>query len=290
MSQCRFCSSKNLESEKVKEGLEIVKCLSCGGGFLKDFPRKKQLEKFYTTQEYYRFWGKLSRKNIKHVEKIKKESSEKMINLIEKYQKKGKILDVGCATGAFLEVAKAKGWEVQGVECSPEFAKMAKKRLGNNIRCGMFEKTKFKNKYFDVVLFYDSLEHMVDPQMVVGKVKNILKPGGYLVIATPDRLSLSAKIMGKNWTHFKTEHLFYYSFKSMKKFLEKNDFKIVQLKRADKVLSITYINNQFQSFPTPVLTPLFKFIAAFSPTFLTDRSFNLPTGEMVVIAQKPTRN
>lgn len=287
MSRCRLCLSKNFKKQEVKNKLEVIRCLDCGVGFLKDLPKEKQLERFYSTSDYYQFWGGLSRKNLKRVEKIKKKTFGWIIDLIEKYKKGGRILDVGCATGVFLKVARLKGWEVYGVECSAEFAKIAKKRLGENVHHGMFEKVHFSDNFFEVVLFYDSLEHMSNPLKVIKKVFKILKPGGYVIIVTPNTASFSAKIMGKNWAHFKREHLFYFSPKSIKKLLEKNDLRIIRLGKAIKALSIAYTSSQFQSFPAPVLTCLFRFLVAHLPSTLIFRPFYLPTGEMFVIAKKP---
>jgi 2-polyprenyl-3-methyl-5-hydroxy-6-metoxy-1,4-benzoquinol methylase len=276
-----------LKKQEVRNELEIVRCLDCGVWFSKNFPEEEQLEKFYNTSDYYQFWGGLSRENIKRVEKIKKKTFKWTLDLIESYKKRGRILDVGCATGVLLKVAKLKGWEVYGVECFAKFANIAKKRLGKNIYHGMFEKVRFRDNFFEIILFYDSLEHMSNPQKVIKKVFEILKPGGYVVIVTPNTKSFSAKIMGKSWTHFKAEHLFYFSPQSIKKILEENGLQTIHIGNTLKALSVSYMNSQFQSFPTPVLTPLFRFLVGHLPSTLTFKPFYLPTGEMFVIAKKP---
>jgi len=289
MMSCRLCSSKKIKERKVRNNLVVIRCHYCGVEFLKEFPGKAVLEKFYKTQEYYRFWGKLNWRNIKQVEQVKKATAERVLDLIEQYGKKGKILDVGCATGTLLMVAKMRGWEIYGVEVSGDFARITRERLGDNVYQGMFEEAPFKAGSFDMVLFYDSLEHMTNPQKIVAKVFKILKPGGCLVVFTPNRESLSARIMGRNWTHYKTEHLFYFSPKSLKEFLNKEGFETVAQGGASKALNITYINSQFQTFPTPVLTPLFKLIVRYLPAPLVLKPFYLSTGEMFLVARKKRR-
>ena len=121
MTSCRLCSSRKTKEQKVRDGLKVIHCHNCGVEFLKDFPRKTALEKFYKTRDYYQFWGNLDRESIEQVEQLKRATAERVFDLVRQYKGKGNFLDVGCATGVFLEVAKKKRWKTYGVEMSIDF-------------------------------------------------------------------------------------------------------------------------------------------------------------------------
>lgn len=288
MRKCPLCQADTLKENMVKENLKVVRCGNCGLGFLKDLPSEEKLDRFYNTADYYQFWGELSKDNVEKIEQCKKLTFTKILDLIEKFKDGGRILEVGCATGILLELAEKRGWQVSGVECFDQFSKVARERIKGQIFQGMFEKAKYQDNFFDCIVFYDSLEHFINPQKVIQRVFKILRTDGLLVVATPDISSLSAKIMGEQWTHFKREHLFYFSRSSITRLLKQNSFEIVYLGTALKALSIFYMNNQFQAFPTPVLTSLFQFLLKFLPTTLLDKPFYLPCGEMTVLAKKRT--
>lgn len=286
MDKCPLCFSAKLIESRARNGLALARCSACTLGFLKNQPQEGKLNKFYDVAGYYQFWGDLGQENIRQVEKCKKKTFGKTLDLIEKFKKNGRLLEIGCATGVLLESARERGWEVYGVECFVDFAQIAKKKVRGKIFQGMFEKAQFENGFFEVVILYDSIEHFVDPLKIIQKVFRILKKGGLIVVATPNLLSLSARLMGKEWTHFKAEHLFYFSPASIKKILRDNGFDILYLKSALKALSIAYMNSQFQSFPTPILTPLFKFLNQHLPSFLIHQPVFFSSGEMLVIGQK----
>jgi len=129
------------------------------------------------------------------------------LNLIEKYKPNGKILDIGCAKGEFLLVAKNRGWDVFGLEPSPNFAKYANSQYGINIHQGTLEDAEYPDRFFDVVVLNMVLEHIDDPKSFIRHIRRILNDNGFLFIEVPNTegLMLKAaaayfKLRGKDWS------------------------------------------------------------------------------------------
>jgi len=286
MKSCFLCHSSNLTFREVKDGLTIIQCQNCDLQSLDTKTDLQKLQKIYNSPDYFKFWGKLNSKNIKNIEKHKKITFKATLKKISRYKSEGRLLEIGCASGSFLEEAQSIGFDVYGVECFAKFANIARKKVKGNITAGMFEKTSYQQNFFDVVVMYDSLEHVKDPLIVLSRIARILKKDGLLVIATPNTQSLSNCLMRGNWTHYKPEHLFYFSPKSIKLLLVKFDFQPLLIENALKALSFSYIYYQLHTFPTFMLTRIVSTIYHLLPGELHTKPVFLSTGEMLIIAKK----
>lgn len=96
----------------------------------------------------------------------------------------GRLLDVGCGYGWFLEMAKAHGWEVVGVDRSPEAVRHARERLGVDARCGELGAFRFPDGAFGLVTLWNVLEFVPDPVGFLREIHRVLEPGGTLFIRT----------------------------------------------------------------------------------------------------------
>lgn len=115
------------------------------------------------------------------------------------FQRKGKILDIGCATGNFLNEMKKYGWECYGVEPNFKSATHARDLYGIQVTSGYFEDIHFPNNYFDVVTLWDVLEHTQEPQKIVKEIFRILKPDGFLFLSLPNSNAFERFVFGKFW-------------------------------------------------------------------------------------------
>jgi len=108
------------------------------------------------------------------------------------------VLDVGCSSGDRLIVMKDAGLVPAGVEISPA-ADYASQRLGLDVRRGTLEEAHFEDGRFRAVTLYNVLEHIHDPRPVLGEVRRILAPRGWLAIQVPNAASLQARVFGRRW-------------------------------------------------------------------------------------------
>jgi 2-polyprenyl-3-methyl-5-hydroxy-6-metoxy-1,4-benzoquinol methylase len=113
---------------------------------------------------------------------------------VEKNRKPGHLLDVGCAFGTFLEFAKDRGWDVKGIEVSPYSSRFAREKRGLDVTTGTLATSNFGKEEFDLVTFWDVLEHVTDVKENLQRASRVLKPGGYVILTTDNYQSLLAFI------------------------------------------------------------------------------------------------
>lgn len=111
----------------------------------------------------------------------------------------GKILDIGCATGIFLKGMSERGWEAYGIEPNDYAARYAREKLGLNVHKGYLADNPFPNSTFDVVTLWDVFEHLPDPKVELDLISGLLKPGGKLIITTPNAASIDRYIFKDSW-------------------------------------------------------------------------------------------
>jgi ubiquinone/menaquinone biosynthesis C-methylase UbiE len=142
-----------------------------------------------------------------------------------KLDPKGKrVLDVGCAGGAFLVAAREMGFDPHGVEPSRWMSDFGRRTYDLDIKAGILEAGMFPDHSFDVVTLWDVIEHLPDPHDTLTVIHRLLKPDGLLLVNYPDIESIAAKVLGKRWPFWLSVHLLYYTPATMFKQLERAGF------------------------------------------------------------------
>jgi SAM-dependent methyltransferase len=134
-----------------------------------------------------------------------------------KAEKRGSLLDVGCGNGKFLAQMRELGWEVMGLEPDPGAVSVAKAHFGLNVCQGTFKEVRLADRHFDVVTLNHVIEHVFDPIGMMKKCYHLLKPGGELVILTPNADSLGHRLFREFWQGFDLpRHLYLFSRHTLK--------------------------------------------------------------------------
>jgi SAM-dependent methyltransferase len=216
----------------------------------------------------------------------------------------GNFLEIGCAGGFFLDVMRAAGWKVWGIDLSKSAIQFARQRKLNVMNKDLYG-AKFKSNSFDAILMGDVFEHVPDPVDFLNETFRILKPGGVLVVKTPAYLNtwlyrffygiakflkLFSKSRLKSFSVLKIPwhretlnrpyHLYEYNPSCMRTLLERCSFKVESV---DGGVIQLYFFQQLTSIPLPAffLTFCFYFLKVVS------WCFNLPLGTMIAVAHKP---
>lgn len=217
---------------------------------------------------------------------------EPMVQTFEEYLRrialvtKGKrILDVGTATGFFLQIAKRFGFNVHGVELSPYAAQRAIEK-GIPMTIGTLSKVPTSLK-FDVITMLDVIEHVYNPALELVYANALLEKDGVLVINTPDIGSLFARLMGARWHLIvPPEHLFYFNRSNMRRLLEQKGFEVLSMSTIGKQFTLQYI---FQTLHRWQGLSLWHFLADFCErrTWLKRLALPINLGDnMFVMARK----
>jgi 2-polyprenyl-3-methyl-5-hydroxy-6-metoxy-1,4-benzoquinol methylase len=132
--------------------------------------------------------------------------------------KSGRLLEIGCAYGFFLQEAARAGFEVAGIELAAEAAEHARGR-GLNVTTGIADEVVLgKLGSFDVIVLLDVIEHLEDPHGTLALCERHLNPGGVIVLTTGDFGSLAARMTGESWRLMTPpQHLWFFSAESMRR-------------------------------------------------------------------------
>lgn len=212
-TQCLISGSKNLKPLKGYEKHYLVKS-PVGFVFCLRMPTGQELQEHYakyTREEYY---SPLTRQRYRD-----------LLDSWEPYRKTNKILDIGCGTGFFLEVAKEKGWEVYGTEYTSNAIAICKSK-GISMQQGKLDATHYREEMFDVITSFEVIEHINNPIEEVKNIHSILRKGGLFYLTTPNFNALERRILKANYNVIEyPEHLSYYTPKTLNYLLTRNGFK-----------------------------------------------------------------
>jgi SAM-dependent methyltransferase len=121
---------------------------------------------------------------------------EKWLDAIERERRPGRILDIGCGTGLFLSVARARGWEPHGVDDCREATDHARSHFGIDVREGQFTDFAAGDARFVAITLWDILEHARAPVALLRAARAALAPGGVVAISTPNQKSILDVVAG----------------------------------------------------------------------------------------------
>lgn len=155
--------------------------------------------------------------------------------------KKGRLLDIGTAAGAFVAAASKRGWAAEGCEPNRWLAQWGAAHYGVQIRPGSVFDQAYDAGSFDVVTLWDVIEHTLDPRQMLEHCRTLLKPGGLLVINYPDIGSWIARAMGRRWLFLTSVHLYYFDRGSIRRMLESTGFAVTTIRPHVQRLELDYI-------------------------------------------------
>lgn len=146
-------------------------------------------------------------------------------------QSSGRLLDVGCGYGFFMERMRRAGWSVEGIEVSPTGRRYAHQRWGFNVHAQPLEELDLPHNHYDVVTLFYVIEHVDDPIQVLNNVKRVLKPGGLIVLRWPHTTPI-VKLLGP-WAdrldlYHTPYHLYDFSPSSMTRLLKSTGFRGIE--------------------------------------------------------------
>lgn len=150
--------------------------------------------------------------------------------------KNARILDVGAYTGVFLKFLESQGFtNVRGIETSSSAVAYGKRRFGVDLVCSELESYETDEPY-DVVTMFNVFEHVADPRASLGKVRKLLKPGGFLILELPNIHHSLCRWSAGQWHHFEIWHNWFFDYSSIKALLDSEGFSIEQFFQIGKTL------------------------------------------------------
>jgi cyclopropane fatty-acyl-phospholipid synthase-like methyltransferase len=198
-----------------------------------------------------------------------------------------RLLDVGCGTGFFLELAAAEGFVAYGIEFSNVAISLARDDIRANIICGDVNSLlKQGTDKFDVVTAFDIIEHVQHPVQFLEDIREVLVPGGLLVLSTPDTEHFLRYLMRSKWPMLQPmQHTVLFSRRSIAALLECCRFVEVKVEPTHKNLTLDYLGDQFIE-TNPNVHRFCRYLRCFLPSALRSRAFRINIGEFVAYARR----
>jgi len=266
---CNYCNSSTSDLlykipdfylDKKDIFYSLVKCRKCGLIYQNPRPTQEEIGEAYPST-YDAF--NLDQKRSWFEAKVFQYGLEKRCRAITSIKRNpGRLLDIGCSTGLFLQAMQSKhGWEAYGVEINEYPASIAREKYHLNIFHGSLEQASYPPAFFDAVTLWDVLEHLPDPSSTLQEVKRIIKPDGVLIVRVPNYDSWDAIIFGPAWAGLDVpRHFYVFSQNCLVNILEKNGFTAPKL------------NCKIGSFPMFVISLRF---------WMNKKSFNLSSRRII---------
>lgn len=235
MPICNVCR-QSVEPERdrlwVKDGFEIVRCPACGLVFRAERPTVTGLQEIYAL-DYFRDdiggesqHGYADYVHDEHLHRLN--ARRRLAALGRRFPSKGRLLDVGCAAGFFVDEASRAGWDACGVDISKEMTAWARGTLDVQVVEGTIADVDVRDGDLDAVTMWDYIEHAIDAAGDVATAARRLRPGGVLALSTGDVDSVVARVSGRRW-HLLTprHHNFFFSRKTLRMLLTRAGFDLL---------------------------------------------------------------
>ena len=178
---CPVCDHEDPESIFAKYRQSFVRCRDCGLIYEYPPPPEGESEKYYET-DYYEDLGD----RTPRIQEARAALFRHILAQCDAYRQTGRLLDVGAGYGDFLEKTQEKGWQTWGIEPSKQACEYAHKVLGLRILNQTVETAEFPENHFDIITLWNVIDCLPDPVAEMRKVNQWLRPGGLLLIRTPN--------------------------------------------------------------------------------------------------------
>lgn len=220
---CAVCGGRAVRPHHRYNGFDIVRCPDDGLLFVS--PRPVDTAPYYDGR-YYTDPDVGYRGYASHAERSRAEWSERLDELAASSPQQGRLLDVGCASGEFLEQARERGWQVRGIELSQWAVEQARTVRSLDVLQGSLPDARFDARTFEAVTFFDCVEHVREPAAVLRDIRRVLVPGGVLLLST-GALRHEDPLLESHW-YYPPWHLYYFSESTMTALLARAGFELVR--------------------------------------------------------------
>ncbi len=252
----------------------IVRCQNCGLVFSTPVLEDQEIERLYRGSKltYDAMTESLQKTYGFYLQRIG--------NLVPN---KDRLLEIGCGNGFFLEKALELGYKnVYGVEPSSEAISKAAPAIARNIVNDVFTSGQFEGSFFDVICFFQTLDHVIDPNEFLRLCYLYLKPGGIILSITHNIDALSSRLLGEKCPMIDIEHIYLFNKKTLREIFSRNGFHVIEVFNVANTFPIEYYL-QMMPLPGSVKDILNRLLSGLR---LKDINITAQLGNIGIIARK----
>jgi SAM-dependent methyltransferase len=207
----------------------VVKCRNCGLLRTNPRPTSESMERYYPEDygPYQSTAVNLTQRSQPAIRSLSKllDPRTKIVPQLSP----GRMLEIGCGSGAFLHQMANLGWQVEGLEMNAKAAARAH-ALGYPVRAASLERASDPREPYDLIVGWHVFEHLQNPVLVLQKLHRWSKNNGWLALSMPDAGSWEFKLFRDKWYALQVPtHLYHYTPDSLKKVLACGDWELDRL-------------------------------------------------------------
>jgi 2-polyprenyl-3-methyl-5-hydroxy-6-metoxy-1,4-benzoquinol methylase len=255
---CQLCPNTNSKVLAAHGGRQLLRCSDCGGVFVSPLPQPAEVTAHFQESELDD--AALLRKFEKNRENV----LAKVASYLHSRQSKGRVLDVGCATGLFLShFFRGEEWEAWGIDLNPAEVRSAQKK-GIRAHLGTLREASFQDAQFDIITVLDALYYFPHPKEELSEIRRLLKSDGLLVIELPlatariwsTSTAFGKFLKGRTKPLLETsDHLYYFTPQSISCLLKQCGFRIDSIHRLP--------GNRQETLPRRLAFAAYSFVSKF---------------------------
>lgn len=235
-TECQGCNSNNLiHYMDVKdyfltgESFSIIECKNCGLLITHPQPEEHNLSKYYQSEDYISHSNKRSDVISKLYQWVRHYTLGKKVALLKQFSTNSNVLDLGCATGEFLNRCKHSGYNATGAEPDEKSRNYARTTYGLNVST-LEELEELPPEKFKIITQWHVLEHVSDLNARFKLIKRLLDKDGICFIALPNPASADAAHYKKWWAAYDVpRHLFHFRRQALNQLANKYHFEVIKI-------------------------------------------------------------
>lgn len=248
LEQVSFSYSFSPEHSRT---FRVVRCRACTHLFCAPLPDAIAAQYHDVVDEEY----------LRHAES-RRLAAQAVIARVAKRGGRGRLLDVGCATGDFLSAARAAGFDAEGLELSSWSCTLARGRGFTVHQKTLAEFARACPARYDVVSLIGVIEHLPEPRAEMDHLAALVKPGGMIVVWTGDADAWLPRLLGRRWWYWQGQHIQYFTHASLTRLARASGFEPLATERYPFAATHATLSNSLRRYPlhrliTAALAPVF---------------------------------
>jgi SAM-dependent methyltransferase len=276
-SPCALCGGRSFVRLFHKQGYDFTRCDGCSLVRLDPLPTPELLAEIYERSYREGLYAMFAK-----ADDVRSATARARVAAIAPHVPAGPWLDVGCSTGAFLQAVVDRGIEAEGFDLSATAVEAARARGLHATQSAVDDFT--PQVRYACITAFDLVEHLIDPNPFLARVRDWLAPGGRLAITVPDIRSAQARVMGRHWYYYAPPvHVNYFDRDTIVRLLARHGLATVHVGSAPKVMTIDYVLQSLAAF-NPLLHRGASVVGRLTPATLRRRPLRIPVGELLVLA------